>query len=54
MRDTSILFMVVETDLRFDEFHWVGVVLNCTMGTFWAEFGSSLQRNFLEVIASSV
>lgn len=48
MSDTSILFIVVEADLRVDEFHWVGVVSNCTMGTFWEdEFGSSLQRKFL-------
>ena len=48
MRDTSTLFIVVEADVRFDEFHWIGVVSNCTLGTFWAdEFGSSLQRNFL-------
>lgn len=48
MSDTSILFIVVEADLSFAEFHWVGVVSNCTMGTFWEdEFGFSLQRNFL-------
>ena len=48
MRDTWILFIVVEADLRFDEFHWAGVVPNCTMGQFRAdEFGPSLQRNLL-------
>lgn len=48
MRDTCILFIVVDADVRFDEFHWIGVVSNCTMGTFWAdEFEPCLQHNFL-------
>ena len=48
MRDTWILFIVIDADLRFDEFHWAGVVPNCTMGQFRVdEFGPSLQRNLL-------